>query len=49
MITIGLETNYIHEGYYSVRCFYMTVTVRSITIFTNYVGMIGVISPQVDM
>jgi hypothetical protein len=49
MQTIGLETNYIHEGYYSVRCFYVTVAVRSTTIITNYEGMMGVISPQVDM
>ena len=49
MITISLETNYIHEGYYYVRCVYVMVTVRSITIITDYVGMIGVISPQVDM
>jgi hypothetical protein len=49
MITISLETNYIHEGYYYVRCFYVTVTVRSITIITNYVGMTGVLSPQVDI
>jgi len=44
-----LETNYIQEGYYFVRCFYVTVTVRSTTIITAYVGMIGVISPKVDL
>jgi hypothetical protein len=49
MIAIRLETNYIHEGYYSVRCFYVTVTVRSITIITIYVVMIGVLSSKVDM
>ena len=49
MIKILLETNYIHEGYYSVPCFYVTVTVRSTTIISDYVGMIGVISPKVDL
>jgi len=44
-----LETNYIHEGYYFVRCFYVTVTVRSTTIITDYVGMIDVLSPKVHL
>ena len=47
MIKIWLETNYIHEGYYFVRCFYMAV--RSTTIITDYVGMIGVLSLKVDL
>ena len=28
---------------------YVTVTVRSTTINTDYVGMIGIISPKVDL
>ena len=28
---------------------YVTVTVRSTTIITDYVGMIGIISPKVDL
>jgi hypothetical protein len=44
-----LEANYKHEGYYFVRCFYMTVTVRSTTIITDYVGMLGVLSLRLSL
>ena len=45
MVKIWLETNYIHKRYYCVRYFYVTVTVRSTTIITDYVDMIAVLSP----
>ena len=49
MRKMRLETNYIHERYYFVRCFYVVVTVRSTTNITDYVVMIGVLSPKVDL
>ena len=48
MMKIELETNYIHFRRI-LFCFYMTVTVRSTTFITDYVGMIGVLSPKVDL
>ena len=49
MIIICLETNYIDGGYYFVRCFYVTVIVKSATNITDYVGMISVLSPKCDL
>ena len=40
---------YIHDGYYFVWYFYVTVPATSTTIITDYVGMIAVRSSPVDL
>jgi hypothetical protein len=49
MLKIWLETHYIDGGYYFVWYVYATVTPRSTTIITDYVGIIAVLSRNVDL
>jgi hypothetical protein len=49
MLKIWSESNYIDGRYYFIWYFYVTVTPRSSTIITDYVGIIYVLSPNVDL